>query len=70
MKKLISTALLSLLFLQFGSAQYFGRNKPRYQKLDFQVEKTPNFEMYHYLKDSSKVQELAEWTEQWYLLHQ
>jgi hypothetical protein len=52
------------------SAQYFGRNKPRYQKLDFEVSQTAHFEMYEYLKNPDKKQELAAAAELWYAMHQ
>ena len=31
-----------------ASAQYFGRNKVRYKKLDFQILKTEHFDIYYY----------------------
>ncbi|MBS0012235.1 MAG: PD40 domain-containing protein [Bacteroidales bacterium] len=51
-------------------AQYFGRNKPGYKKFDYQVIKTPNFELYHYLNDSSLVNSFVSWAEEWYDMHQ
>lgn len=51
-------------------AQYFGRNKPRYQKQDFKVTQTEHFEMYQYLENPAKMQELANAAEQWYGMHQ
>lgn len=58
-------------FIQQAQAQYFGRNKPRYENFDFQVTQTPHFEIYHYLqKNPERLQEIASWSEQWYRLHQ
>ncbi len=70
MKSKIALLLLGLLVFQSVQAQYFGRNKPRYQKLDYKVENTANFTMYHHLERPEKVKELAQWTEQWYAMHQ
>jgi len=51
-------------------AQYFGRNKPGYKKFGFDVIQTPNFEIYHYLKNDSIIKALSFWTENWYTMHQ
>lgn len=51
-------------------AQYFGRNKPSYQRFDFKVYQSPNFEIYHYFEDEAMVHEVAETFEKWYLRHQ
>ena len=51
-------------------AQYFGRNKPGYSTFRFDVLQTPNFEIYHYLKDDSLVKTIAQWSEEWYGIHQ
>jgi hypothetical protein len=46
MRGVISTAcLLVALASSSASAQYFGRNKVQYKKLDFQVLKTDHFDM-------------------------
>lgn len=51
-------------------AQYFGQNKPAYEKFDFQLYKTPNFELYHYFKNPELVKQLGESAEKWYYYHQ
>ncbi len=51
-------------------AQYFGQNKMRYKKLDFNVKQTPHFDMYSYLKNDSMVTWLAKEAEVWYGMHQ
>lgn len=51
-------------------AQVFGRNKPQYQTFDFKKVKTPSFDIYHYLEDDERLNELANWSEQWYDFHQ
>ncbi|TLX72176.1 hypothetical protein E9993_18865 [Labilibacter sediminis] len=52
------------------SAQYFGQNKPSYKQFDFELYKTPHFELYHYFKSDSIVQSLAQQSEKWYHYHQ
>jgi Tol biopolymer transport system component len=70
--KQLSVLSLFLLVLGFSrvEAQYFGRNKPRYQKLDFKVAETEHFTMYEYLNNPDKLRELATATELWYNMHQ
>ena len=48
MKRILSLALLAVLLGEPASAQYFGRNKVQYKKLDFQVMKTEHFDIYFY----------------------
>lgn len=64
---LLPAFLMALPTLQ---AQYFGRNKPRYQKLDFKVTETEHFTLYDYLNNPEKERELATAAETWYQLHQ
>ena len=52
------------------NAQYFGKNKPSYESFDFEVLETPNFEIYHYLKNDDLLRALSNYSEQWYLMHQ
>jgi Tol biopolymer transport system component len=61
-----------LLLICSGSAaaQYFGRNKPKYKTYDFNVLQSPNFEIYHYLKDDTSARNLAYLHEKWYQKHQ
>lgn len=64
----------SLLFAAFTTstleAQYFGRNKPRYQQHNFKVTQTENFEIYDYMNNPEKLKELAAAAELWYSMHQ
>ena len=62
--------MLALGFAQPVSAQYFGRNKPVYQQLDFKVVETPHFKIYQYLNNPDKTQELSQAAELWYAMHQ
>jgi len=65
---IISLAGLSLNFT--ASAQYFGRNKPGYKSFEYDILQTPNFEIYHYLKNDSLLDALSQLSEKWYLMHQ
>jgi WD40-like Beta Propeller Repeat len=67
---IILIALLATLFATTAQAQYFGRNKPRYNKEDFKVSQTSHFEIYDYLNNPEKRQELADAAELWYRMHQ
>jgi len=64
--------LLALVLCAAASvqAQYFGRNKPKYEPFNYEVYQTPNFEIYHYLKNDSLLRDLADQSERWYKLHQ
>lgn len=59
-----------LLVHSTAEAQYFGRNKPRYQRHDFQVHETEHFRIYDYLGNADKLRELAASAELWYRMHQ
>lgn len=50
-------------------AQYFGRNKPRYNKQPFKVTETEHFVIYDYLGNPEKLKELADAAELWYAMH-
>jgi hypothetical protein len=57
-----------ILFLGLGSplsAQYFGRNKVQYKKLDFQVLKTEHFDIYYYPEERSGIDISARLAERW-----
>jgi len=67
----IPVFIFSLLFISLQTkAQYFGQNKVRYKKLNFQVYHTPHFEIYYYLKNDSMIKRFAQESELWYTLHQ
>jgi len=69
--KYLLLVLMANLFLCISAdAQYFGRNKPGYRSFKFDVIQTPDFEIYHYLKNDSLVSSLTSWSQQWYLNHQ
>jgi Tol biopolymer transport system component len=47
-------------------AQYFGRNKVRYESFDFRVLQTPNFDIYFYPDESLVTADAARMAERWY----
>ena len=65
-----SSLLLAMLTAIPLQAQYFGRNKPHYKKLDFKVTETDHFTIYNYLGNPDKEKELAAAAELWYAMHQ
>src|SRR5262245_14933380 len=46
-------------------AQYFGRNKVQYEKFDFQVLRTPHFDVHYYPAEKPAVQDAARMLERW-----
>lgn len=67
-RKFFFIALL-VLVCHVSYAQYFGQNKVRYKRMNFQVYQTPHFEIYYYLKNDSLIRRLASESEVWYQLH-
>lgn len=73
LKKGVFYLLLSLILILSASplkAQYFGQNKVRYKNLKFQVNQSPHFELYSYLKNDSLKKRFMQESELWYDLHQ
>lgn len=52
-----------------AEAQYFGKNKPRYRSFKFKVKETPNFDIYHYLKNKDLVDKIGKDSEMWHHFH-
>src|SRR5499427_6508883 len=48
------------------SAQYFGRNKVQYKKLDFQILKTEHFDIYYYPDEREGIDIAARMAERWH----
>ncbi len=68
----IKTLIISVLLISFsapGHAQYFGRNKVVYDRLDFRIYESPNFLIYHYLEDEQEIELFAQMCERWYQRH-
>ena len=67
--KNIGILFVLLLLGQTASAQ-FGKNKPHYERFEFEVLETPNFSIHHYLKNREITDRLAAQSEHWYHRHQ
>lgn len=64
--KIILIALVLQFPVETVIGQRFGRNKPGYKTFDFQVLRTPHFEIYHYFENDSLVKSFGEMAEKWY----
>jgi len=62
---LVSAIALTLALTTPASAQYFGRNKVQYKKLDFQVLKTEHFDIYFYPEEREGIDIAARMAERW-----
>lgn len=59
--------LLALVSIPFdASAQYFGRNKVRWEDFDWRVLKTEHFDIYYYPEEERAVRDAARMAERWY----
>lgn len=67
--RLLLPFTILLLFSTILDGQYFGRNKPQYEKKDFKVVETPHFRIYHYLNHPDAVDWVADESEMWYQAH-
>lgn len=59
-----------VVFSSTGYSQYFGKNKPKYENQNFTVLETPHFDLYNYMRDRDRLNLIAQWTEQWFDMHQ
>jgi hypothetical protein len=59
-------AALTLAAGTAADAQYFGRNKVRYEAFDFRILETPHFEIYFYPAESLVTADAARMAERWY----
>lgn len=62
---LLAAAALVVLPLP-GSAQYFGRNKVQYERFDWQILKTPNFDLHYYAGAEEPMMDAARMAQRWY----
>ncbi len=65
----LAVLLVTFLLVNITFAQYYGRNKIKYEHFNFKVAQTKHFEIYYYLKDTNTVRRLAEIAEKWYARH-
>ncbi|OFX26708.1 MAG: hypothetical protein A2041_08865 [Bacteroidetes bacterium GWA2_31_9b] len=68
MKRFFLFSALIILFVYNVSAQ-FGQNKVMYDRFNFDVYKTPHFEIYNYLENDSAIYSIGQLAERWYLRH-
>ena len=54
------------LCVETADAQYFGRNKVRYDELEFKRLQTEHFDIYYYAEEESATREAARMAERWY----
>src|SRR5437867_7195026 len=66
LRALLATAWLMVAFTAPAGAQYFGRNKVQYKKLDFQILKTEHFDIYFYPEEREGIDIAARMAERWH----
>jgi WD40 repeat protein len=49
-----------------ANAQYFGRNKVRYDRFDFRIVQTEHFDIYYYAQEEDAVRHASRMAERWY----
>src|SRR5688500_16742064 len=63
----VAVCLLTLFVdARAAEAQYFGRNKVHYDRLDFRVLQTEHFEIYYYAEEEEATRYAARMAERWY----
>ncbi len=62
---LVPLISVPLLVINSTHAQYFGRNKVKYETHDFEVLKTEHFHIYYYKKEAKAAFEAARMAERW-----
>jgi Tol biopolymer transport system component len=58
---------LVLLASDAADAQYFGRNKVHYDRLEFQLLQTDHFDIYYYAEEEEATRQAARMAERWYV---
>jgi hypothetical protein len=61
------SVLLALLVPGTSHAQYFGRNKVHYDRLDFRLLQTDHFDIYYYAEEEAATRHAARMAERWYV---
>jgi hypothetical protein len=62
----IILAVVATLSSTNADAQYFGRNKVRYDQLEFQLLQTEHFDIYYYAEEADATVHVARMAERWY----
>ncbi|MDX1420543.1 MAG: hypothetical protein R3181_11300, partial [Rubricoccaceae bacterium] len=63
---LLLAAVLAPLAAPEAAAQYFGRNKVRYDDFDFRVLETEHFDLYYYPEEEQAARDVGRMAERWY----
>jgi hypothetical protein len=63
---LLMWVLATWIVVPVANAQYFGRNKVQYEKLDFRTMRTDHFDIYYYPEEEAATQLAARMAERWY----
>jgi hypothetical protein len=63
---MVSLLGVSLLQAPPAAAQYFGRNKVHYDRLDFRILQTEHFDIYYYAEEAEATRHAARMAERWY----
>jgi len=66
MNRRAALPLALLLLAGAAEAQYFGRNKVRYEDFDYKVLRTEHFDIYYYPEERESVERAALLAERWY----
>ena len=62
----ITLAVVAMLSSTNADAQYFGRNKVRYDRLEFRLLQTEHFDIYYYAEEEDATVHAARMAERWY----
>jgi hypothetical protein len=65
-RRILLFVVLAAITTPSLEAQYFGRNKVRYQKFDFKVLETDHFDIYYYDEMEQVIPDAARMAERWY----
>ena len=63
---LVAACLCAMLIADTAEAQYFGRNKVHYDRLDFRLLQTDHFDIYYYAEEEVATRHAARMAERWY----
>src|SRR5215216_5875368 len=62
----VVSALVIVATASSAQAQYFGRNKVHYDRLDFRLLQTEHFDIYYYAEEETATRHAARMAERWY----
>src|SRR5688500_9306512 len=62
----ITLAVVAMLSSTNADAQYFGRNKVRYDRLEFRLLQTDHFDIHYYAEEEAATHHAARMAERWY----